>query len=324
MVRSGVNRQTNRRWDERLALEVIKRVERLGQGDWEWITPGNTPTPDLRIKTLSALVEITSHVASDQKQYWDAMRMFEEPQPVPGLTNEWTLLVMHGPSRIRDSLKRVEPVLREIEARGGSPADMLREAKRRFNPRPYLDNRAILHHWYLKDETGRPPLGQWLKSRIDYWYPEEIARVWQGRSDYPFQTVFADWEPVPGGGSIRLYGSSGMGFDLVGEELLVAVQHSIDKKHLRGQLNRNGYGKWLVVVLDRTEAYHQFVAFPEKNGGHWSHHSPSLFESLNYRDIDQVWIVALSDRTGDVFYLRLPASDPTPQRIRISRFGSPL
>ena len=192
-----------------------------------------------------------------------------------------------------------------------------------LNPTPYLNNRAILHQWYLEEETIRPRLDRWLEPRTDYWSPEELARFWQGR-DYPSQTVFADWEPVPGGGSIRLYGSSGVGFDLVGDELLAAVQHCIDKKHLGGQLSHKGYGKWLVVVLDRTEAYHQFVAPPEKGGGHWSQRSPSLFQNLDYRDLDQVWIVAMSDRTGDVLYLRLPTSDIHAWRIRIPVSDLPL
>ena len=170
------------------------------------------------------------------------------------------------------------------------------------------------------ERYDRPPLGKWLEHRIDYWYPQEIAKAWHGGDD-PTQTIYPAYcEPAPNDGSIRLYKSSGMGWDLVGDELKAAVQNCIDHKVAKKQLAGAPHAKWLVIVLEgsrgATEAYHQFIAPPEP-AGHWSQRTPGLFHDLDYQGIDEVWIVALVDSRGNTLYLRLPTPDNVPLHINI-------
>ena len=201
-----------RPFEEQLALEVIRRVEQ-GDDDWQWIPEGKDPTPDLRSKSRSVLAEITSDVNIEDIQFWKAKGTFDKDQAVRGLNYKWTFVIGRGPGRIKDSFESLTNVLWDIEAKGGSCIDMLAEAHRRFDPRSYLENRALLNRWHLLPETHRPPLWKWLKHRIDYWYPQEIAKAWHG-GQYPTQTIFPQHcEPATGGGSIRRYKSSGMGWD---------------------------------------------------------------------------------------------------------------
>lgn len=137
--------------------------------------------------------------------------------------------------------------------------------------------------------------------------------------DYPSQTIFPQHcAPTRAGGSIRLYRSSGLGWDLVGDELKAAVQDSINHKDDGGQLAGSQHTKWLVVVLDSrwggTEAFHQFVEPPQQEG-HWSQQTPGLFHNLDYRGLDEVWIVAMVDGVGNTLFLKLPTGR-TPFHIK--------
>ena len=142
-----------RPFEEQLALEVIKRVERLGPNDWEWVPGGKDPTPDLRIKRPPALVEATSDVNSEHIRFWEAKGTFDKDQAVSGLKHRWALVISPGRIRIRDSIESLEQVLREIESRGGSRNDMLAEARRRFDPHAYLRNLVPLHQWHQLNDT---------------------------------------------------------------------------------------------------------------------------------------------------------------------------
>ena len=314
------NSTRQRPFEEQLALEVIKRVERLDPDDWEWIPQGKGTTPDLRIKKPPTVVEITSHVNSEDIQFWEAKGTFDKDQAVPGLKHKWALAISPGQRRIKDSIEPLKQVLREIEAKGGPRSDMLAEGRRRFDPDQYLHNRVPLNQWHRISETHRPPLWKWLEHHIDYWYPQEIAKAWHG-GDYPTQTIDPLYcEPASNGGSIRLYKASGMGWDLFGDELKAVVQNCIDHKIDKKQLAGTQHAKWLVIVLEgsrgATEAYHQFTEPPE-SAGHWSQRTPGLFHDLDYQGIDEVWIVALVNGCGDTLYLRLPTPDTVPLHINI-------
>ncbi|MDE0131955.1 MAG: hypothetical protein OXQ32_06805 [bacterium] len=109
-----------------------------GVDDWEWVLEGRDPTPDLLSRSRSVVVEIISDVNSEDIQFWKAKGTFDEDRAVPGLRYKWTFVISRGPRRIKDAVKSLIQVLREIEGKGGSPREMLAEAERRFDRVPIL------------------------------------------------------------------------------------------------------------------------------------------------------------------------------------------
>ena len=318
-----MNRKQQRPFEERLAAAVIRAVQGLGD-DWEWIEPNGPAKPDFRIfsgdgRTIG--VEITQHVDDDELEYRSAVEKLQGNIAAPELSHSWTLAVQRGNRRLKDSLGDIRRVLGEIERTGGCPKEMLAEAQRRFDPRPYLHDMSVYLTWEALDENHRPSLHVCLEKRIDYWWPDEIAKGWLG-GVWPDQTVHPlKCEPTSMG-SVRIEGAFFGGWDLFGEQLRAAVQSRINAKHDKKQLAGHAR-KWLAIVLGDTEAYWQFIHPPENRPGHWATRSPSIFADLGYRGLDQVWVMALTDRrAGTVLYLRLPTTELNPEHVHIRSLGS--
>lgn len=234
----------------------------------------------------------------------------------PELSHAWTLVVERGNRRLKDSLGDIRRVLAEIERAGGCPREVRAEAQRRFDPRPFLHDLSVYLTWEALDETRRPSLHECLEKRIDYWWPAEIADGWLS-GEWPDQTIHPlKCAPAPTG-SVRIERASFGGWDLFGEALKAAVQTRIDAKRKKRQLADHDR-KGLVIVLGDTEAYWQFIHPPENTNGHWATRSPSIFADLDYRRLDQVWVMALTDhRIGKVLYLRLPTTQLRPEQVQI-------
>lgn len=314
-----MNRKHQRPFEERLAAAVIRTVEGLGDDDWEWIKPNGPAKPDFRILSGDGCtigVEITNHVDDDDLDFRSAVEDLKGNIVAPELSHAWTLGVERGTRRLKESLGDIRRVLAEIEKTGGCSRDMLAEAQRRFDPRPFLNHLSVYLAWDRLDETCRPSLHDCLRDRIDYWWPAEIVEAWLS-GEWPDQTIHPlKCQPASMGG-VRIEGSFFGGWDLVGEELKAAVQSRIDAKHKKRQLAGHDR-KWLAIVLGDTDAYWQFIHPPEDTPGHWATRSPSIFADLDYRGIDQVWIMALTvRRTGKVLYLRLPPTQLRPETVHI-------
>ena len=266
-------------------------------------------------------MEVTQHVDDDELAYRSAVEKLKGNIVAPELPNTWTLGVERGSRRLKDSLGDIRRVLGEIEWAGGCPGELLAEAQRRFDPRPFLHDLSVFVAWEALDETRRSSLHEWVGKRIDYWWPTEIIDVWSG-GELPDQTIHPlKCHPAPMG-SVRIEGSFFGGFDLFGEELRAAVQSRIDAKHEKRQLAGHDGEKWLVIVLGDTEACWQFIHPPENIHGHWATRSPSIFADLDYRGVDQVWVMALADRkTGKVLYLRLPSTQTRLETVHIPPLG---
>ena len=314
-------RKSDNRREELLALAVIQTVEGLDDTDWEWVRPGGSPKPDLRVALgdgRTAHVEITSHVDGDELAFRKAVKRLQGEVAAPELSHRWTLAVERGNIRLKDALGGIRRVLRSIERTGRCPAGMLSEAQRRFDPRRYFEDWSPYFTWITLDETRRPSLHVWTKNSIDYWWPDEIAEGWL-TGEIPEQMVHPLKCEPSSTGILQIGPGFGLGWDLVGEELKAAVQARIDAKHKKGQLIGEGGEAWLVIVLDAdTEAYCQFTYPTTGRAGHWANQTPTILDTLLFHEIDQVWIVAPSGpRTGKVFYVKLPTTCQTPQQVRI-------
>ena len=128
-------------------MAVVRAVEGLGDDDWEWIEPNGPARPDFRIFCGDGRpigVEVTQHVDDDELAYRSAVEDLQGNIAAAELSNAWTLGVERGRRRLKDSLGDIRRVLGEIERAGGCPRELLADAKRRFDPRPFLHDLSVL------------------------------------------------------------------------------------------------------------------------------------------------------------------------------------
>ena len=123
------------REDEQAAFEVIRAVEDVVSH--RWLEEGNGPTPDLEVVLGDGQVvrvEITMSTEGDRRRLYKEFDCQEFPRLELDLI--WSVVLSdHSPERrrrrrdVKKLVKRLVPVLGEIESQGGDPAEMVCNAR---------------------------------------------------------------------------------------------------------------------------------------------------------------------------------------------------
>lgn len=272
--------------DERAALDTVRAVEDFTR--YERLTPsGQGDTADWRVWMEDgrvADVEVTRFVDQGTRDLLAAGH--DRKWPARELSHEWMVqvsdLVPEQNRSLQELVGALTPVLRDVEAGGGTASEMIARVNQLLN-------------------ANSPPGSRMV---------QEVAWL-LGRS----VTAYGCEPAEPDGGSVTTFVSAAVGGNLsTTTELAAAIQGRIDKKQEQGQLEAAPGLRWLVVVLDEfTLAQMQLRAFAEETAdeSHTVSAADSVPESaaplgeITFPCMDEVWAVGPS-RSGDwVFVLRL-------------------
>ena len=272
---------------EQAAADAISAVEDLA-ADPCYEPNGRDTAPDWRMKLTGervADVEVTR--AADEGTRSLLAAGHDKPWPARELSHKWMVQVSDlAPERnrsLKEVIKALEPVLRRVEAEGGTTGEMTRRAQEHLSA--------------AARQRGRPVL-------------EGTAWV-RGRA----VTVCGCKPAGPGGGCITTFVSPAVGGNLsTTAELAAAIQDCIAKKQEQGQLEEAPGLRWLVVIMDEfTLAPMQLRAFAEDvlDEGYTvsvddgAPESAEHLDEITFPHLDEVWVVGPSRGGKWVFVLRL-------------------
>lgn len=262
-------------------MEDVARAERL--------TPsGRGGTPDWRVDmTDCRVVDVEVTRAADEGTRRLLGTGHDKPWPARELSHQWIVQVSDpGPKRNR-SLKKLirvlETVLRRVEAEGGPAGELTRRAQQQLVAASRPRDGEVL------------PGVAWLRGRA---------------------VMVHGCEPAgPGGGCITSLVSPAVGGNLsTTADLAAAIQHCIDDKRDKRQLEEAPGLRWLVVVMDEfTLAPMQLRALAEEvlveshtvSADDGAPESAAYLAEVTFPDLDEVWIVGPSRSGRWVFVLRL-------------------
>ena len=320
---------SERRIEEREALEVICALEDVERHDW--LRPGSKPTPDLEVTIDGCLVtvEVTMHTSPKEQELWGAaekMRSPERseswPQKTRELSYQWEVVVDHR-FEVRDRTRTLTklvgaliPVLAEVESTGAAPEVMQQRANEILDRAPYNPNlpgpESSWFHGWLEAEDSGVDLVDFVNARADqycgYWYPPDIAD-WVTDERHP-RVVMVLGPPravQAGNGGVTVDVTTPQScFAEAVNDLAPAIQAAIDHKVDRGQMANVTGKKWLVVALDRGNAAIQLGGLCRRT----AHPSPSELDSVVFPGFDDVWVFSRTSHGKRHAVLRLSHSDP--------------
>ena len=328
--------------EERLAVRLVREFEDVVHVE-RLEPPGSVPTPDWRVTTADGRV-------ADVEVIWDtneAGRWFESQlseehvdedslrrRPLrkewhdPRLSMVWNARVYDDDpdTNRRPAKELVEAlvkVLAEVEARGGTPEQMVEAAQNRLvEPQTHLDSHDWGTVWRQASARGvgfDTFMLRWGQ-RTGYWYPQLLVDY--GETLPRRVRVLRASEPEGSDcGMVRT--SPGVHDFAWGEyeHMLAAVQDCIDTKTEKRQMENAPCLKWLFVVLDDNMAAVQL-------DDHFGPEAPTLYpydvlDTLTFDYFDEVWVTGRSFQARGHIVLRLFKSGDAPQHMVVPRAALP-
>ena len=328
--------------EERLAIRLIREFEDLADVQ-RLKPPGHVPTPDWRVTTADervADVEVTWDTNEAGRRFESQLtdehvdesalrrRISHKEWPDSRLSMMWSVKVYdHAPDSNRRPLKELMAalidVLVDVEAERGTPQHMLETARQRLvDPHEHLDR----HDWLSDRRASSTPsadLGDFMLQwghDTRYWYPQQLVDCFKA-PPLRVHVVRVSEPEVPGCGMVRT--SAATPSPAFGEygHMLDRVQHHIDRKTSRRQMENAPGLRWLFVVLDNNMAAGQLDDYfgPANQELEASERSPyRVLGRLRFDYFDEVWITGRAFQDGSHIVLRLFKSGDAPQHKVIS------
>lgn len=309
-----------------MAVHLIRRFEEVAHV--ERLEPGGAPTADWRLTTADervADVEVTEDTNENARKFEKVFgvvcddeatlkrRCKRRPWPDSRLRFMWDVRIHpHGLSDKKLSAEQLaeelvealKVVLVQVEAAGDELERMKETAQSKLvEPMVHLDSCDWGTAWQEASEQGIDfddfILG-WGKD-TGYWYPRSLVVEFQDRPP-SVRILRVSLPDTPGGGMVRT-SPAVIEFAWGDHEFMLArVQHHIDKKTSKAQMEDAPGLKWLFVVLGTMAA--------DQLDDHFGPDAPTpfpydLLNRLNFDYFDEVWITGRSSPTGSHIVLRL-------------------
>ena len=220
---------------------------------------------------------------------------------------------------VKELVRALIVVLAEVEALGGTPKEMTEAAQKRLvDPREHFDS----HDWLTasrQESVSGVSFDEFLLGwgqETGYWYPQLLVDY----GEAPPRRVLVWRASGPEGSDGGMVRASPAVFDLaVGGygHMLARVQHHIDKKTAKRQMENAPGLKWLFVVLDDNMAADQL---DENFGpGAPASYPYEVLDKLVFNYFDEVWITGRAFQTRDHIVLRLFKTGDDPQHKIVRR-----
>ena len=331
---------------ERLAVRLIREFEEVAHV--KRLEPGDAPTADWRLTTADgrvADVEVTEDTNEDARKFEKVFgvvcddeatlrrRYKRRPWSDSRLKFVWDVRIHpHGLSDEKLSVKQLAEelvealtkVLVEVEASGDEPEEMKEAAQSKLvEPRAHLDSCDWGTAWQEASEQGinfDNFILEWGKD-TGYWYPRSLV-VWFHDLPPSFRIAMAPRPKRLRCGVVRT--SPGVIDVAVGEygHLLDRVQHHIDRKTAKRQLEHAPGLRWLFVVFDDNMAAVQLDDYfgPACLELDASERCPfHVLDKLAFDYFDEVWVSGRSFQSRDHIVLRLFKTGDAPQHKVVRR-----
>ena len=329
--------------EERLAVRLIRKFEDLVHVE-RLEPPGSVPTPDWRLTMAGgrvADVEVTRDTDQEVQSFESQLGVVQPDEHTgrsrwvpkewldPRLGWQWHVQISeHDPHNnkrpVRGLVEALISVLVEVEAVGGTPAEMVGTAQARLlDPEEHFNGCDWGPAWF--DASGRGVsfedfMVQWGRD-TGYWYPHLLvdhSKAIPRRVHVRRVSEAAE----PGLGLVRTIASVPDFAWGEYEHMLSTVQGHIDRKTAKSQLEGTKGLKWLFVVLDDNMAAVQLDDYfgpacqeldpSERNPYH-------VLNALTFDYFDEVWITGRAFQTRDHIVLRLFKTGDAPQHKIVRR-----
>lgn len=328
--------------EELLAVRLIREFEDLVKVE-RLEPPGSDPTADWRVTTADgrkADVEVTWDTNQAGRRFESQLadehvdesalrrRRSHKEWPDSRLSMMWSVRVYdHAPASNRRPLEELVAalidVLVDVEAEGGTQQEMLEAARQRLvDPHEHLGR----HDWLSTRRASSTPSAEFDDFMLQwghhtrYWYPQQLVDCFKA-PPRRVHVVRVSEPDTPGSGMVRT--SAATPSPAFGEygHMLDRVQHHIDRKTSRRQMENAPGLKWLFVVLDNNMAAGQLDDYfgPANQELEASERSPyQVLGRLQFDYFDEVWITGRAFQDGSHIVLRLFKSGDAPQHKVIS------
>ena len=296
--------RTEVRDDERAAVDAIGVVVDVAHCE-RLEPPGHIKTPDWRV-TLAcgrvADVEVTTRTDGDALSFSDALTNKDGSPKVFGderLSHTWAVMVFdHNPGTnkrrrpVKELPRELGTTLARVEAVGGTPEQMVSRAQEAFDHPTLFVSRPSPMSVVVSERPGLQLHDNGRRSQrvcvVDV--PELVGH---------------------GNGAVETHAAvvgSGAGC----QQLVSAVQHCIDEKTKKRQMDRAPDRKWLAVMLDGLPGF--------QLRHHFSPGSRVLrtrLEGISFDYFDEVW--AITCTAENCVVLRLSEGGSSQQHYIVSR-----
>ena len=306
---------------ERAGLEAVRAV--VNVTDHEWLVPsGNGGTADWRVwldEGRVVDVEVTTNTDGEGLSFFDVLSADGRGKkwPDPRLRYKWMFFVASSRTNQNHSMKKLVAALRDwlvlVEARGGTAEQMAREADRQLiDPATYLNRHGGRRSLRAAERRG-VSLEDWCAHGSDYWYPRLLVGHYRDcRTSTPDVSVLGKPELLGNGKgvvqTIPCWTDGGTCYDA----LAPAIQHAIDNKTKKRQLDNAPDLKWLAVKLNGIPGLQLGDAF-----GPSSHPPHPTLEGVSFSYFDEVWAFAIAAENFVV--LRISEGGTRQQHHIVSR-----
>lgn len=328
--------------EERLAVRLIRKFE--DSVDVKRLEPpGSEPTADWRVTadTWKADVEVVwatneagrnfESQLAEEHQDDNALVRRRSPKDWPDsrMSLVWDAEVYdYAPeSNRRPAKELVEAlieVLVDVEARGGTPQEMLEAVGERLvDPRKHFDGHNWIAAWQRESARGigyEEFLLRWGQ-QTGYWCPQLLVDEGEAPPRHVFVSRVSEPESS-GGGLVRTRPAvpdSALGEY---EHLLATIQNCIDAKTAKDQMRNAPDRRWLFVVLAPNMAA---VQLDDYFGPAWlAPDAPEpcpyhIFDALSFDYFDEVWVTGRAFHERADIVLRLFKTGDAPQHKIVRR-----